>query len=154
MLRFYLIRRDKPSDLQELVMGHEGCLRIASQMPSTTLTKDVEEWRDKAQHGDTFRISHDRTILALDLIAVLDRALKPKEIEVCERLCDHTYRYEKSSTGGIAYVQAPKYHACLKGNTGVWAAGVSPYEAIGDLVCHHPEAFGIEVSHLEGRQPR
>lgn len=33
------------------------------------------------------------------------------------------------------------YHACLTGHPEIWAAGRSVYEAVGDLVTHHPERF-------------
>lgn len=37
------------------------------------------------------------------------------------------------------------YHACIKGRPGVWAAGRNMDEAIGDLIRHHSEQFGITV---------
>lgn len=64
------------------------------------------------------------------------------EIEVCERMFDHTWDGK------------PKYHAQIKGRPGVWAASESIDNAIGDLIKCHPEHFGISVTILEGRQPR
>ncbi len=37
------------------------------------------------------------------------------------------------------------FHAGLEGSPGVWAAGRSAYEAVGDLVMHHPEVTGLLV---------
>lgn len=51
-------------------------------------------------------------------------------------------------------VEAPRYHAQIKGEPGFWAAGDSQSEAIGDLIQSHPERFGVVVTHLEGKHGR
>lgn len=57
--------------------------------------------------------------------AVLVRAAKPKKIVATKRSGD--------------------CHACLDGHPEIWGAGRSQYEAIGDLVAHHPEHTGVIV---------
>jgi hypothetical protein len=37
------------------------------------------------------------------------------------------------------------YHACLKSNPGIWGRGVSPSEAIGDMLRSHPGCFGVLI---------
>jgi len=37
------------------------------------------------------------------------------------------------------------YHACIEGKPGIWAAGKVPYKAVGDLIMHHSEKFGVAV---------
>lgn len=77
------------------------------------------------------------------------------KIEVCERLSDYGHDYRRNlETSEIEYVVVPKYHAQLEGNGGVWACGLTPYAAIGDLILHHPEIFGVEVEILPGKLPR
>lgn len=150
MIKFYLIRREDTSRLESIELHHDGCMNVVMSMPVTTLTKDVEAWRDGAKHGDTFRINYDRYILALDLA----NPPKPITVEVCERLCDHHLVPEFKDGQYVRHVEAPKYHACLAGDTSTWAAGTSPDEAIGDLVRCHPDTFGINVTYLEGKQAR
>lgn len=67
---------------------------------------------------------------------IVGRKSRPKiTIEVCERLMD-----------------SPNYHAQLKAGK-VWGCGKSKAEAIGDLIIHNPELFGVVVTDL-GKQPR
>jgi hypothetical protein len=80
------------------------------------------------------------------LVGVLRRKPTPKiTIEVCERLADAWYDHEGR--------RKPKYHAKFKTDTetGVWACGRTPYEAVGDLIYHAREDFVIEYL---GRQAR
>ena len=65
------------------------------------------------------------------------------EIEVNTRMNDWWMDY----TGGKG-VEYPKYYARVKGKPGVWAAGKSQDEAIGDLIRCHPEHFGVNVKYL------
>jgi hypothetical protein len=37
------------------------------------------------------------------------------------------------------------YHAQIKGEPGLWAAGRSPRCAVGDLIMSHKEYFGIVI---------
>lgn len=76
-------------------------------------------------------------------------------IEVCERLGDHRLVPKRDDKGHIVverdfvpHVQAPKYHAQIKDKPGIWAAGNSRDEAIGDLIRCHPEEFGITIEAL------
>ena len=70
------------------------------------------------------------------------------EIEVCERLMDYWIDY----TNGR---RMPKYHAQIKGEPGVWACGRTRAEAVGDLIVHHLERFGItSITELAGQLPR
>jgi hypothetical protein len=64
------------------------------------------------------------------------------EIEVCERIMS------RRPNG------RPRYHAQLKGRQGVYGAGDTPSDAIGDLVFSHPKQFGVVVTLLPGRHPR
>ncbi len=48
----------------------------------------------------------------------------------------------------------PRYHAQIAGRPGVWAAGNSIDDAIGNLIRCHPEQFGIEINFLNGKLPR
>lgn len=36
-------------------------------------------------------------------------------------------------------------HVQLAGKPGIWACGKNLHEAIGDLVMHHPERFGVVI---------
>lgn len=68
-------------------------------------------------------------------------------------LDDGTRLHEDYVVHAIAMVitvtdRGTDYHACLDGEPACWAAGKTPYEAIGDLVVHHPERFGVDVSPL------
>jgi len=38
------------------------------------------------------------------------------------------------------------FHACLSSDRAVWGRGKNSYEAIGDLIMHHEEVFGIEIA--------
>jgi hypothetical protein len=44
-------------------------------------------------------------------------------------------------------------HACIKGQTGVWGAGKTSYEAIGNMVSAHIKIFGIEAVEWPESQP-
>jgi hypothetical protein len=72
-------------------------------------------------------------------------------IEVCERL--HDWWYDYSSGYGV---QRPKYHACLDGNEGRWACGVSPNDAIDNLVrnCEHLDLTTMKIYYLYGKLAR
>jgi len=65
----------------------------------------------------------------------------PVKIEVCRRAMDYFY----DSSGD----PQPKYHAQIKGCPGLWAAGFSIDDAIGNLVRCHPERFGVSIDYLE-----
>jgi hypothetical protein len=60
------------------------------------------------------------------------------EIEVSERPMDHWI----DPLGN----HRPMYEARIKGKPGYWGCGRSPHSAIGDLVYHHQEAFGVSVA--------
>jgi hypothetical protein len=79
---------------------------------------------------------------------------QPIKIEVVERLMD--YRLVPKIVDGtfVGMVPAPKFHACLAGNEGIWAAGDSPADAIGDLIMAHPKVFNVRVTRLHGKLPR
>lgn len=64
------------------------------------------------------------------------------QIEVCQRAGDW-------QPGG-----APKYHAQVAGKPGLWAAGLSADDAVGNLVRTHPEAFGVRIVRLGGLHAR
>jgi hypothetical protein len=49
--------------------------------------------------------------------------------------------------------RAPDVHAEIAGDEGHWAAGKSLYEALGNLIFHHREAFGIEIE-VDGKSLR
>jgi hypothetical protein len=76
------------------------------------------------------------------------------EIEVCQRLMDRRHVPEIRDGKVVGMREEPKYHAQIKGEPGIWAAGDSPDDAIGDLIAHHPERFGIKVTYLEGKHAR
>jgi len=76
------------------------------------------------------------------------------EIEVCQRLMDRRHVPEFDGKGGYRMVEAPKYHAQIKDRSGVWAAGDNIDDAIGNLIRHHPEEFGVKVTLLEGKHAR
>lgn len=38
------------------------------------------------------------------------------------------------------------YHACLEGRPGIWSSGRTSYEAIGNLLTAHTDAFKIEIT--------
>lgn len=65
------------------------------------------------------------------------------EIEVCERAFDYAFAYDSN---GVRR-RYPKYHASVKGEK-AWACGASRNEAIGDLILHHPELFGVKITFL------
>jgi hypothetical protein len=62
--------------------------------------------------------------------------MKKPTIELSERMMDCWYVYGKDQT-----YRMPKYHACLKGNEGIWSCGRTPHEALQDLFRSHPETF-------------
>lgn len=76
------------------------------------------------------------------------------EIEVCERLMDHHYVTVADENGQAKSEERPKYHAQIQGEPGLWSCGVSPDDAIGNLVRTHPEKFGIKLTFLKGKLPR
>lgn len=41
------------------------------------------------------------------------------------------------------------FRAHLTGDRRIWAAGRNPYEAVGDLVVHHPERFATQAAVAE-----
>lgn len=45
------------------------------------------------------------------------------------------------------------YHACLKGDEGIWGCGKSIPEAIGDCVQAHPERFNLKFK-IDVQQPK
>lgn len=59
------------------------------------------------------------------------------EIEVCERLMDHTHDGK------------PKFHAQIKGQPGYWETGPSVSSAIGNLIRTHADQFEIKVTYLD-----
>jgi len=63
-----------------------------------------------------------------------------KTLEVCERTMDYWIN-ERGQ-------RMPKFHVQVKGKAGCWACGRSVAEAIGDLIQHHPESFGIKTKIL------
>lgn len=67
---------------------------------------------------------------------------RPIDIEVCERLMD------RQPGGG------PKYHAQIKGDPDLWAAGTSINDAIGNLMRTRPKRFGMEIKLLTGKLAR
>jgi hypothetical protein len=75
------------------------------------------------------------------------------EIEVCERLMDHRIVPVIVEDRVTHLRSAPKYHAQIKGQPGVWACGISWDDAIGNLVRYHPEEFGVTITDL-GKQAR
>lgn len=66
----------------------------------------------------------------------------PVRIEVCQWAGDW-------QPGG-----EPKYHAQISGSPGMWAAGLSADEAVGNLIRTHPEAVGVEFVRREGLHAR
>jgi hypothetical protein len=77
------------------------------------------------------------------------------EIEVCQRLMDRWFTPDIDERGKVVgQKEMPKYHAQIKGEPGVWAAGEYADEAIGNLIRCHPSRFGINVVYLEGKQAR
>ncbi|MBT5808190.1 hypothetical protein HOI18_02840 [Candidatus Uhrbacteria bacterium] len=45
------------------------------------------------------------------------------------------------------------YHVCVDGQPGIWACGRTTNEAIGNLISHHSEVFGITIDET-ALQPR
>jgi hypothetical protein len=39
------------------------------------------------------------------------------------------------------------YHAQIKDQSGCWGSGRTTYAAIGDLVSHHVERFGVSITY-------
>jgi len=67
MLNFYL-QRGPNNGLKKLLLDRQTCLGLASLCNnSNVLTDDIEHWRDKAKHGDVFKVSADQYVYALDL---------------------------------------------------------------------------------------
>lgn len=82
------------------------------------------------------------------------------EIEVCKRLMDWKLAPKLNPAGGfiiehghVVMEKQPTYHACIKGEPGLWDCGATFDEAIGNLIRTHAERFGIKVSDV-GRQSR
>ncbi len=72
------------------------------------------------------------------------------EIEVCERLMDYRLVPKKDKNGDIIvlsgqveYTRGPKYHAQIKNEDGYWSCGDTASEAIGNLMCTHPQRFQV-----------
>ena len=76
-------------------------------------------------------------------------------IEVCKRLMDYRMHpvYDEKN-GQYVLQQSARYRAQVVGKPGVWAAGDTIDDAIGNLVRCRPEEFGIELIILEGSHPR
>lgn len=64
------------------------------------------------------------------------------QVEVCQRAGDW-------QPGG-----GPKYHAQIAGKPGMWAAGISVDDAVGNLVRTHSAELGMDVVVLEGCRAR
>jgi hypothetical protein len=61
-------------------------------------------------------------------------------------------RWEPRAYGPITVEYRPTnqdFRAHLTGDRAIWAAGRSPYEAVGDLVVHHPERFAAQAAVAE-----
>jgi hypothetical protein len=61
-------------------------------------------------------------------------------------------RWEPRTYGPITVEYRPTnddFHAHLTGDRTIWAAGRNPYEAVGDLVVHHPERFATQAAVAE-----
>lgn len=50
--------------------------------------------------------------------------------------------------------RADDIHACLEGESGVWACGPTSEIALGKLLLTYPEKFGIEISDQRERVAR
>jgi len=48
--------------------------------------------------------------------------------------------------------ERPKFRAQIKDRPNCWSCGKCPEEAVGDLITHHPEKFGMKVIYLERRE--
>lgn len=102
--------------------------------------------------------AHTRTMAKLivaegELQSMKQQLRQQVVIEVCERMGDHRYVPNIVDGQFLGMEPAPTYHACVAGQPGLWAAGYSSDDAIGNLIRTHPEAFGITLQYL-GRQPR
>ena len=64
----------------------------------------------------------------------------PITVEISERLLDYWVDDEGQ--------RRPKYHAQIKNESGYWACGCSPQEAIGDLIMSHPERFDVTIANI------
>ena len=62
------------------------------------------------------------------------------KIEVSERLMDY-WIDEKGQ-------RQPKFHAQIEGKPGIWSAGRSLDDAVGNLIRTHPEQFGVTIAFL------
>lgn len=77
----------------------------------------------------------------------------PIIIELCERTMDRHYATVADANGQAVQEPRPNYHAQVQGQPGIWAAGRTPQEALGDLVRCHPEVFGVQFVEV-GKRPR
>lgn len=73
--------------------------------------------------------------------------MKPT-IELSIRLLDHWYDDHNQRRN--------KWHACLKGQLGIWACGLDPEDAINDLISAHDNLFPggrreVEVIYMGGQ---
>ena len=66
MLKFWLLNTANRGPCDTL-LDHVACLEYARFMPPNWLSKDIEAWRDKAQHGDVFVLNHHLALACLDL---------------------------------------------------------------------------------------
>ena len=76
-----------------------------------------------------------------------------KTIEVSERTMDYWFDIEQASNNTYKQVKRPKYHAQVKDRPGIWSAGNSMDDAVGNLIRTHPHIFGIEIAFM-GKQHR
>jgi hypothetical protein len=47
----------------------------------------------------------------------------------------------------VAEKKHGEFHVHLKGRPGLWAQGITIMQAVGTLICDHPEAFNIKLNY-------